>query len=154
MSLLKEKLHELPDTVFIISSHCPQYSHPSSHCHRCYQTLWIYFMSPGPDEGLRRILSVRNEEICTMSISFDALYVCCTLRSGLHEIPTVIRTYPRGFENNHTCKWTSDNFPGMITYVLFLENCQKTICMDCYTPILVDRSLRVSNLGEKSVPYF
>jgi hypothetical protein len=66
----------------------------------------------------------------------------------------MIRTYPHGFENNHACKWTSDNFPGMVTYVLFLENCQKTIYMDGYSPIHVDRSLRVSNLGDKSVPYF
>ena len=41
----------------------------------------------------------------------------------------------------------------MIKYVLFLENCQKTICMDGYSPIHMDRSLRVANLGDKSVPY-
>ena len=55
--------------------------------------------------------------------------ICCTLRSGLHEIPTMIRTFPCGLENTHACKWISDNFPGMLTYVLFLENCQKSICM-------------------------
>ena len=61
---------------------------------------------------------------------------------------------PHDLENNHACKWNSDNFPGMLTYVLFLENCQKTICMHGYSSIHVDRSLRVSNLGDKSVPYF
>ena len=81
-------------------------------------------------------------------------WICCTLRSGLHEIPTMIRTFPHGLENNHGCKWTCDNFPGMLTYVLFLENCQKTICFHGDSPIHVDRSLRVSNLGDKSVPYF
>ena len=36
----------------------------------------------------------------------------------------MIRTFPHGLENNHACKWTFDNFPGMITFVVFLENCQ------------------------------
>ena len=67
----------------------------------------------------------------------------CALRSGLHEIPTMISTFPHGLENNHAFTWTSDNFPGMLTYVLFLENCQKTICMHGYSPFHVDRSLRV-----------
>ena len=48
------------------------------------------------------------------------IYICCTLRSGLHEIPTMIRTFPHGLESNHLCKWNSDNFPGMLTYILFL----------------------------------
>ena len=45
---------------------------------------------------------------------------------------------------------TGDSWP----YVLFMENCQKSICMLCYSPIHVDRSLRVSNRGDKYVPYF
>ena len=53
--------------------------------------------------------------------------LCCTLRSGLHEIPTMIRIFPHGLENNHVCKLISDKFPGRLTYVLFLENCQKYI---------------------------
>ena len=67
-----------------------------------------------------------------------------TLKIGLHEIPTMIRTFPHGLEKNHACKWTSDNFPGTLTYVLFLENYQTTICMNWYSPIHVDRS---SNQG-------
>ena len=81
-------------------------------------------------------------------------WISCTLRSGLHEILTMIRTFPHELENNHACKWTSDNFPGKLTYVLFLVSCQKTICMHGYSPIHVDRSLRVSNLWDKYVPYF
>ena len=81
-------------------------------------------------------------------------YIGCTLRSALNEIPTLISTFPHGLENNHACKWNYDNFSGMLTCVLFLENCQKTICMHCYSPIHVYRSLRVSNLGDKSVPDF
>ena len=50
------------------------------------------------------------------------------------------RTFPRGLENNHTCKWISDNFPGMLTYVLFLESCQKSICMPGCSPIHGERS--------------
>ena len=80
--------------------------------------------------------------------------ISSTLRSGLREIPTMIRTFPHGLEDNHACQWTSDNFPGMLTYVIFLENCQKTVCMHGYSPIHVNRSLKVSNLGDKSVPYF
>ena len=63
-------------------------------------------------------------------------------------------TFPHALENNHACKWTSNNFPGMIIYVLFLENCQETMCMHGYSPIHVDRFLRVWHLGDKSVPYF
>ena len=42
---------------------------------------------------------------------------------------TKVRTFPHGLENNYAYKWTSDNFAGMLTHVVFLENCQKTICM-------------------------
>ena len=78
--------------------------------------------------------------------------LCSTLRSGLHEIPSMIHmTFPHGLENNHACKWNFDNFPGMLTFVFFLENEQKNICMHWYSPINVDRSSRVSNLGDKSV---
>ena len=42
----------------------------------------------------------------------------------------------------------------MLKNVLFLENCQKAIWMHGYTPIHVDRSLRVQNIGDKSVSYF
>ena len=45
-------------------------------------------------------------------------------------------------------------FQECFTYVFFLEKCQKTICMHDYSLIHVDRSLRVSNLGDKYVPYF
>ena len=68
--------------------------------------------------------------------------LCCTLRSGLHEIPTMITTIPHGLENNHACKRTFDNFPGMLTYVLFLEKCQKSNCMHGYSQIHVDRSIK------------
>ena len=78
----------------------------------------------------------------------------CTLRSGLHEIPTMLRTFPCGLEHNHACKWISDNIPGMLKYQLFLENGQKSICVHGCSPIHKERSLRVSNLGDKSFPYF
>ena len=64
----------------------------------------------------------------------ETVQLCCTLRSGLHEISTMIRTFPHGLENNHACKWISDNFPGMLTCVLFLENCLKSICMHGCSP--------------------
>ena len=62
------------------------------------------------------------------------------------------RTIPCRLEKNHACKWISDNFPGMLTYVLFLENCQKSVCMHGCSPIHEEKFLRVSNLGDKSVP--
>ena len=43
--------------------------------------------------------------------------ICCTHRSGLHEIPTMIRTCPHVLENYHVCKWTSDK------YMFKLEAC-------------------------------
>ena len=42
--------------------------------------------------------------------------ISCTLRSGQHKIPTMIRTFPHGLDNNHTCKLIYDNFRGM-TYI-------------------------------------
>ena len=33
----------------------------------------------------------------------------------------LLRTFPCWLENNHACKWISNNFPGMLTYVLFLK---------------------------------
>ena len=38
--------------------------------------------------------------------------ICCTLRSGLHEIPSMNRTFLCGLENSHACKWISDAFAG------------------------------------------
>ena len=43
---------------------------------------------------------------------------------------TTIRTFPHGLEN-HACKWTI-----FMEYVLFLESCQKTICMHGYSPFM------------------
>ena len=80
--------------------------------------------------------------------------VSCTLSFSIHEIPTMIGTLPCGLENNHACKWISDKSPGMLTYMFFLENCEKSICMHGCSPINEERFLRVSNLGDKSVPYF
>ena len=39
------------------------------------------------------------------------------------------RTFSPGIKSNNTYKRISDNFLGMLTYELFLENCQKSICM-------------------------
>ena len=71
-------------------------------------------------------------------IPFKSL--CCTLRSGLYEIPTMIRTFPCGFEDNHACKWISGNFPGIFHMSEFLENCQISIFMFCCPPIHERRS--------------
>ena len=65
--------------------------------------------------------------------------LCYPLRSGLHEIPTMIRTFPHGFENNHACKWFSDNFLGILTNVLFPEICIKSFCMHGCSPIHVEK---------------
>ena len=51
-------------------------------------------------------------------------YLSCTLRSGLHAIPKMIRTFPHGLENNHACKWISEHFPGVLTHVLFAFHLQ------------------------------
>ena len=63
--------------------------------------------------------------------------VSCTLRSGLHEIPAMIRNFPRGLAKNHACNSISDTFPGMRTYILFLKNYLKSIFMYICSPIQV-----------------
>ena len=57
-------------------------------------------------------------------------------------------------ENTHAWKCISDNLPGITHMSAFLEKCQKSICMFCCSPIQGRRSLRVSNLGYKYLPYF
>ena len=52
----------------------------------------------------------------------------------------LLRTCPHGLENNHVCKWPSDNFPGIIHMQEFLENYQKSICINSCSPIHVERS--------------
>ena len=74
--------------------------------------------------------------------------LCCTLRSGLHVIPTMVRTFPCGLENIHASKWISDNtyvsIPGKLSdfhlYLLLLS-------------IPGDKVLKVSNIWDKSVLY-
>ena len=66
--------------------------------------------------------------------------LCCTLRSGLHEISTMIRTFPCGLENNHACKWISDNFPVITHMPALMENCRKSICMHGCSPIHKEKS--------------
>ena len=42
----------------------------------------------------------------------------------------MIRTFPCGFENDHACKGISENFLGMLKYVLFLKIVRNSIaCM-------------------------
>ena len=77
---------------------------------------------------------------CFWFLDFKQSNICCTLRSGLHEIPTIMKTFPHGLENNHSCKWISNNFPGMLTYLLILKNCLKSICMHCCSPVHVESS--------------
>ena len=89
-----------------------------------------------------------------MALTIEVKLMGCTLRTEIHEILTTIRTFPHGLEKRHACKWTCDSIPGMLTYVLLLENFQKTIFMHGYSIIHVDMSYRVSNLGDKSVLYF
>ena len=84
----------------------------------------------------------KNIKLVFCLFNYLIVHLRCTLRSGLHETTKMIRIFPNGFEINHACKWTSDNFPGMLTYLLFLENCHKTICMHGYSSIHVDKSLR------------
>ena len=78
--------------------------------------------------------------------------ICCTLRSGLHEIPTMIRNLPHGFENNHECKWISDNLLRILTYVLLLENCQKSACMHGCSPIHVESFFFFLKVWDRFVP--
>ena len=80
--------------------------------------------------------------------------ICCTLRSGLHEISTMIRTFPHGLENNHTCKWISGNFPRILMYILFLENCLKSIWKHGCSPIHVESYFSSLKYGTDLSPRF
>ena len=86
---------------------------------------------------------------CRRCSQFD---IGCTLRTGLHEIPALIRTCPHGLENIHASKWISDKFHGMLTYILFLENGQKFICMHVWSLIHMERSFFFSKVCDRFVP--
>ena len=73
-------------------------------------------------------------------LSYFSYCIGCTLRSGLYEIPTMIKSFPCGLENNHACKWISDNFPGITHMSEHLENSYKSICLHGCTPIHEERS--------------
>ena len=73
------------------------------------------------DMYLQTLFSQQTKLILTSIEFYETIYICCTVISGLHGISTMSRTFPCGLENNHTCKWISHNFPGMLTYLLFLE---------------------------------
>ena len=89
---------------------------------------------------------------CYLRILKSVTCLGCTLRSGLREIPTMIRTSPHGLENNHACQWVFDNFPGLLTYILFLEICLKSICMHGCSPIHVERSFFFVKVWDRFVP--
>ena len=97
---------------------------------------------------LTTLLTLGEGQICTNK--YINVYVA--LGSGLHEILTMIRTFPRGFQNNHSCKWISDNFLGMLTFLLFLENCLKSICMHGCSPIHKERSFFFLKVWDRFVP--
>ena len=152
---------------------------------------------------------------------YQQFFICCTLRSGLHEIPAMIRTSPNGLENNHawkwtfwqfsrnayictipgklpenhlhawlfsnpcgqvlksiqsrgqicpiplrrkrtfpcglennqTCKWILDNFPGIMRMSAFVENCQKFICMYGCSEIHVNHCWNFMESGSESATY-
>ena len=65
----------------------------------------------------------------------------------------MIRTFPCGLKDNHACKWISHNYPGMLTYVLFLENCQESICIMGSSPIPEERSLFFFKVWDRFIPY-
>ena len=52
-----------------------------------------------------------------------------------------LSTFPHGLQNNHACKWISENFPGITHVLAFLEKCKKSICRHCCSPIYKERSL-------------
>ena len=55
--------------------------------------------------------------VCSIYVA-HLLHLGCTVRLGLHEIHTMVRTFPCGLENSHAFKWISDNFPRMLTCVI------------------------------------
>ena len=63
-----------------------------------------------------------------------------------------IRTFPYRVENNHAYKWISENFPRILTYLLFLESFLKSICMHGFSPIHVEMSIFFLKAGDWFVP--
>ena len=100
--------------------------------------------------NIRKMVIFQHKQLLSQKNIY--IYICYTLRSELHEIPTIIRTFPCGLENNHACKRISDNFPGMMTYVLFLENCQKSIYMHGCSSIHGERSFFFFKVWDRFVP--
>ena len=71
------------------------------------------------------------------------IYICCTLRSWLHEISALIMILSPGLENNYILERSSKSFPGITCISGFLENCQKYIPKSQCSPIRETMSLNV-----------
>ena len=115
------------------------------------KTLRFYMYNPHIWENLcQTLFFILFYAVCLALISNS---ICCTLRSGLHEIPTMM-TFPHGLKNNHACKWTSDNFQECFQMYYSWKIVKKPFSCMVILHVHVDRSVRVTNLWDKYVPYF
>ena len=109
----------------------------------------------------------RNAEICVIPGNFSEIHfhawlfsnprgkILNSIKSRGQICPILLRrkrTFPHWLDNNHASKWTSDNFPGILTYVLFLENCQKFICLHGCSPIHEERSFFFLKVWDRFFP--
>ena len=80
-------------------------------------------------------------------------YICCTLRSWVHLISMLFRTFYPRLEDIDTFQCNSDSFPHWPHISGFVQNCQNYISMYHCSPIAGRRSWKsVSNLSHNYAP--
>ena len=82
------------------------------------------------------------------------MYICFTLRFWLCTFFTIIRNLSPGWENNHTLKCCSGNFPTKPYMSGLLDKYRTNISMYCCSPFQGTRFKNNGKLRDKSVPYF
>ena len=82
---------------------------------------------------------------CTVVILF---VICCTLRSWVHQIIILFRTFSPRLEDNDTLNCSFDNLPYWPYISGFLQKCQNYVLMNHCSPIEGKRSWKsVQNLS-------
>ena len=80
--------------------------------------------------------------------------ICCTLRSWVHQISMLFRTFSPRLEDIDTFQCSSDSFPHWPHISGCVQNCQNYISMYRCSPIAGRRSWKsVPNLSHSYVPF-
>ena len=104
----------------------------------------------GPSAHLFNIMS----KPLNFLLRFNWILLCCTLRSWVHQISMLFRTFSPRLEDIDTFQWSSDSFPHWPHISGCVKNCQNYFSIYRCSPIARRRSWKsVPNLSHSYVPF-